>query len=84
MRRYLSSAVICPCRVKTAARCIVAHADYTTGAGKIYHPNKPANNDQNKSWSELWTGLHMFGLIPTVVVVWHVAQRALLVSNVYA
>eukprot|EP00041_Stephanoeca_diplocostata_P025661 m.677149 g.677149 ORF g.677149 m.677149 type:complete len:547 (-) comp22794_c0_seq3:164-1804(-) len=32
------------------------HGYYTTGAGKIYHPNKPANHDQNKSWSEQWPG----------------------------
>eukprot|EP01052_Picozoa_sp_SAG31_P043528 SAG31_NODE_7281_length_1734_cov_2.241590_2_plen_192_part_00 len=25
---------------------------FTTGAGKVYHPNHPPNDDQNRSWSE--------------------------------
>eukprot|EP00040_Diaphanoeca_grandis_P003964 m.26542 g.26542 ORF g.26542 m.26542 type:complete len:548 (-) comp15441_c0_seq1:72-1715(-) len=35
---------------------------FTTGAGKVYHPNKPPNNDQNRSWSEEWLGT--FGSCP--------------------
>eukprot|EP00051_Salpingoeca_urceolata_P002611 m.51540 g.51540 ORF g.51540 m.51540 type:complete len:557 (-) comp12232_c0_seq1:27-1697(-) len=29
---------------------------YTTGAGKVYHPNFPPNFDNNKSWSVPWPG----------------------------
>eukprot|EP01048_Picozoa_sp_COSAG05_P019621 COSAG05_NODE_3121_length_2308_cov_2.488909_2_plen_218_part_00 len=29
---------------------------FTTGAGKVYHPNHPPNYDQNRSWSEPWGG----------------------------
>jgi hypothetical protein len=33
------------------------HGFYTTGAGKIYHPGKPANFDENRSWSgQKWPG----------------------------
>ena len=28
------------------------HGYFTTGAGKVFHPNKPKANDQNYSWSE--------------------------------
>ena len=28
------------------------HGFFTTGAGKVFHPNKPKANDQNYSWSE--------------------------------
>jgi iduronate 2-sulfatase len=27
------------------------HGYYTAGSGKIFHPGKPKNNDQTKSWS---------------------------------
>ena len=30
------------------------HGYWTTGAGKIYHPNKPPQFDQNLSWSGKW------------------------------
>eukprot|EP00035_Acanthoeca_spectabilis_P013240 m.243633 g.243633 ORF g.243633 m.243633 type:complete len:530 (-) comp15837_c0_seq6:807-2396(-) len=29
---------------------------YTTGGGKIFHPNLPPNNDEPKSWSDPWIG----------------------------
>lgn len=29
---------------------------FTTGVGKVYHPNKPPNFDQPYSWSEKWPG----------------------------
>eukprot|EP00038_Savillea_parva_P029283 m.70026 g.70026 ORF g.70026 m.70026 type:complete len:545 (+) comp8620_c0_seq1:44-1678(+) len=32
------------------------HGYFTTGAGKVYHPNYPPNNDEPKSWSEPWLG----------------------------
>jgi hypothetical protein len=29
---------------------------HTFGCGKVFHPGKPANNDQNNSWSEPYVG----------------------------
>ena len=31
---------------------------FATGAGKVYHPDKPPHDDQQRSWSEPWTGSH--------------------------